>query len=195
MADVEIDSGLVGRRVCNPARPEWGSGTVLRVQSTTVNGSPVHRVSVQFATGHRTVMVPPGRLAEPQAGPQRDAGWLDTIAGQTPDDRLAALPEAVSDFLGTSAQRLVVLARLYELSNDGPALLQWARSQSGAADPLSLWTRDQIRFAFAEYCRRRDALLRQTVASLRSSGGPAAVKDAFEQVPEGAREGMLAVVG
>ena len=195
MSDLEINSELVGRRVCNPSCPEWGLGTVLRVQSTLADGQTVHRVSVQFATGHRTILIPPGRLAEPQDEPQRAAGWLDQLGGRTLDERLASLPEAVREFLGTSAQRIVVLARLYELTDDGPALLKWARSQAGVADPLSHWTRDEIRAAFDEFCRRRDAVLRQATAALRSSGGQADVEEALAEVPDSARENMRAVLG
>ena len=159
-ADLEITPELVGRRVCNPTRPEWGDGPVLRVQTTEVGGQTVHRVSVQFATGHRTLVIPPGRLRDPDGGPQREAGWLDKAAKTTIDDRLATLPAAVREFLGTASQRLVVLSRLYELNDDPAALLRWARSQTGVADPLALWTRDELRASFDEFCRRRDKLLR-----------------------------------
>ena len=194
MSDLEINDGLVGWRVCNPIRPEWGVGTVLRVQSTLVDGQPVHRVSVQFATGHRTIVVPPGRLAEPQAEPQRAAGWLDQLGRQTLDDRLTTLPESVRQFLGTATQRLIVLARLYTLDEDGAALLKWARSQTGVADPLAHWTRDEIRAAFDEFCRRRNALLRELAATLRQTQGPAAVRAALAEVPDDARERMLVVL-
>jgi hypothetical protein len=191
VSDIEINPELVGRRVCNPLRPEWGDGTVLRVQAMSVDGRPAHRVSVQFATGHRALLIPPGRLAEPQPGLQREAGWLDRAAKQTVDDRLAALPESVREFLGTSAQRIVVLSRLYELDDDPAALLRWARSQTGAADPLSLWTRDEIRASFQEFCRRRDALLREAVTALRSTGGPTALTEALDDVAGEARDRIL----
>ncbi len=194
MPDIQIDDRLVGQRVCNPACPEWGSGTVLRVQSTMVAGQVVHRVSVQFATGHRTIVVPPGQIAEPQAEPQRAAGWLDQMGHRTLDDRLTTLPEAVREFLGTASQRLIVLARLYTLEDDGAALLKWARSQAGVADPLAHWTRDEIRAAFDEFCRRRDTLLRELAATLRQTQGPAAVRAALAEVPDEARERMLAIL-
>ena len=194
MADLEITDSLVGQKVCNPARPEWGQGTVLRIQTSPVGGQPVYRVSIQFSTGHRVIQVPPGRLACPQAGPQREAGWLDKAARQTTDDRLAALPESVREFLGTSAQRLVVIARLYEVGDDATSLMTWARSQSGVADPMSLWSRDEIRVAYDEFCRRRDTLLREIVAAIRRTSGPAALGEAWKEVPDAARERMQAIV-
>ncbi len=193
--DLEITPELVGRRVCNPTRPEWGAGTVLRIQTTDVAGQTVHRISVQFTTGHRTLVVPPGRLATPQAEPEREAGWLDRAAKTTIDDRLAALPEAVREFLGTATQRIVVLGRLYELNDDAAVLLRWARSQSGVADPLTLWTRDELRASFDEFCRRRDRLLREAAALLRSVSGWPGVHEALLEVADTARERMQIVLG
>ncbi len=187
MSDLAISDDLVGSRVVNPARPEWGSGTVLRVQPAIVGGRTVHRVSVQFATGHRTLVIPPGRLAAPPGEPQRAAGWLDTAARRTLDDQLVTLPEQVRDFLGSSAQRIVVLARLYEIGEDAAAVLRWARSQTGVADPLAHWTRDELRAAFTEFCRRRDALLRDTAARLRATSGLRAIREVLEEVPPVAR--------
>jgi hypothetical protein len=194
MADLAISENIVGERVCNPTRPEWGQGTVLRVQTTTAGGQTVHRVSVQFATGHRTMVIPPGRLALPTDEPQRAAGWLDTLAKKTLDDQLCSLPEAIREFLGTSAQRLIVLARLYEVAEDAGALLKWARSQTGVADPLAHWTRDEIRAAFGEFCRRRDTMLRDAVAAVRSTSGWQGVEEALEDVPPEPRERMLGII-
>ncbi len=193
--DLEITPELLGRRVCNPTRPEWGAGSVLRVQTTVVAGQPVHRVSVQFATGHRTLVIPPGRLRAPEDEPEREAGWLDRAAKTTIDDRLAALPEAVREFLGTAAQRIVVLSRLYELNDDPAGLLRWARSQTGVADPLTLWTRDELRASFDEFCRRRDKLLREAAAMLRSVSGWPGVHEALLEVADAARERMQTALG
>ncbi len=193
--ELTITPELVGRKVCAPGRPEWGQGTVLRVQSMTVAGQPVHRVSVQFASGHRTLVIPPGKLATPQAEPQRAAGWLDQAGRTTLDDQLASLPETVRDFLGSSSQRIVVLARLYALADDGESLLKWARSQTGVADPLAHWSRDELRAAFNEFCRRRDDLLRRAAAALRRAEGQRGMDEALAEVPDAARARMQAVLG
>ncbi len=195
MSSLEISPELIGFKVCNPARPEWGVGTVLRVQSTTVAGKAVHRVSVQFDTGHRTLVVPPAQLAEPQAGPTREAGWLDTAAKQTLDDQLVQMPEEVREFLGTSTQRIVVLSRLYTLDEDGTGIIKWARSQTGVADPLTMWTRDELRQAFASFCRMRDKLLRSAAAQVRATAGQRAVDEALLDCPPEVTEKMREVLG
>lgn len=194
MSELEINDDLVGQRVRNPARPEWGDGAVLRVQAAILNGQQAHRVSVQFTTGHRTLLIPPGRLVAATPEPQRAAGWLDQAARQTLDHRLVELPADVREFLGSSSQRLIVLARLYEWAEDAAGLLRWARSQTGVADPLAHWTRDELRQAFGEFCRRRDCLLREVAGALRSALGTEALQQALLDVPDTVRARMQAVV-
>ncbi len=193
MPELEIGPELVGQKVCNPARPDWGTGTVLRVQSTTANGQPLHRVSVQFATGHRMLIVPPARLSLPTTGPQRDAGWLATASGTTLDHRLRQLPESVSQFLGTPGGRLRAVAPLYAWTDDPPSLIKWARTQAQVPDPLSLWSRDELLVAFADFCRERDGLLRQIFAVLRRTDGPAAIDAALAGIDEPMRTRMREV--
>ena len=48
MAELPIDSSLVGRDVCNAARPEWGVGKVASVQPTPVDGKPAAYVCRDF---------------------------------------------------------------------------------------------------------------------------------------------------
>lgn len=177
MSDIQITPALVGQRVCVPSRPEWGAGTVLHVQSTTANGHPLHRVSIQFPTGHRTLVVPPAVLAEPQAEPERAAGWLDTLGKRTLDDRLASLPESATQCLGGPAERITTLAVLYAYTDDPGSLEQWARRQAQVADPLSQWSRDELAVAFRAFCTERDSVLRVAAALLRQKDGPEAVEE------------------
>lgn len=194
MSDLKVHAKLVGRRVAVPNRPEWGHGTVLRVQSTLVNGQPRHRVSVQFPTGHRTLQVPPARLIEPPPEPKRAAGWLDSIGHQAPDDRLVRLPPAATQHIGTHAQRLAALAPLYEYTEDPSALVRWARRQANLADPLSLWTRDELLVAFRTFCMERDSALRVAAARLKHAEGPDALAEALDALPEPAAAGMRAAL-
>jgi hypothetical protein len=194
MDELEITADLVGRRVVNAARPEWGIGTVLRVQSTTVGGQVRHRVSVQFAVGHRLLQVPPARLMPPERHAPRPAGWLDQLAENTPADRLRRLPPEITEFLGTAGQRIVALAALYAWTAAPAALIAWARRQTGTADPLAHWSRDELLAAFGEFCRRRDAALRAAAARLRESAGAAAVLEALAACPAEVRPAMQAAL-
>lgn len=189
MMELEINAQLVGCKVCNPARPEWGVGTVLRVQSTTVGGRTVQRVSVQFATGHRQLVAPPARLVEPQVQdqPEREAGWLTQLAGQAPDDRLVQLPASVRDVLGTPAQRIVALGPMYDYDEQPTSLSAWARRQAEVADPLSLWSRDELLVAFRRFCIERDTHLRMLAALLVDKEGREALACVLAELPEARR--------
>ena len=184
MSDLEVTPELLGSRVCLPSRPEWGSGEVLRVQATHLGGQPVHRVSIQFPTGHRTVVVPPGRLALPISESEREAGWLDQIGGMTLDDRLTRLQAESREILGTPARRLAALAPLFELSAEGTGLVRWAMRQANVADPLSLWSRDELMLAFKAFCDERDAHLRLVATLLKQAEGAEALSAALDEMPE-----------
>ena len=173
MTPLVISSKLVGAKVSVPSRPEWGIGTVLSVSSTVVNGEPLHRVSVQFHLGARTLVVPPAVLSEPRVEPERKAGWLDALAGRTLDDTLVRLPDEIENYLGPPERKIVLLARLYELDSDDPKMLvKWAKRQANVGDPLSHWSRDELAVAWNKFATERDTALRVAAAKLRQLFGP-----------------------
>ncbi len=191
MSELRVDASLVGRRVVNRARPQWGAGQVLRVQPAEYEGKPAHRVSIQFACGHRTLLVPPGRLGLPEAEPERDAGWLDRLGQRTLDDRLRGLPEDVVNVLGTPRDRLLAAVPLYAIDPAGEGLLDWARSQTGVADPLTHWTRDELQVAFAAFSAERDAHFRTVAALYRQHEGAEALRTLITALPEAVRQRVL----
>src|SRR5262249_52318627 len=137
---LEIGPDLVGKRVSNAARLDWGVGTVLRVQPIRVAEAPAHRVSIQFSSGHRTLIVPPAKLIPRRGEVPRAEGGMDKLAGKTADDRLRRLPSDIAEFLGTPAQRLTIAASMYHWTDEPAQLEKWARQQAQIADPLTLWT-------------------------------------------------------
>ncbi len=192
--ELRVDETLVGRRVVNLARPEWGSGTVLRVQPASYEGRPAWRVSIQFATGHRALLSPPARLGPERPEPQRDAGWLEQAAGRTLDDRLLRLPASVLEVLGTLEQRIAAAIELYHYDEQPESLLTWARRQAGVADPLSHWSRDELLVAFRRFCAERDSHLRVLLAKLRQQQGPDAVARIVDALPEPLAERVRAAL-
>jgi len=194
MSELEIGANLIGRKVCNPARPEWGVGTVLRVQSSTADGQPRHRVSVQFAIGHRVMLVPPARLTEPTSPTQRTAGWLDTLAGNTLDESLWRLPQSITGVLATPAERVAALSELYRYGDDPKSLTEWARRQTQVADPLSHWSRDELAGAFAKFCQERDGELRGAAAKLAQAEGTAALERVLAALPDQLADAMRAAL-
>jgi len=195
MSELPIDPSLCRRSVAVAGKPEWGAGRVLKVLSTTVAGAAQHRVTIQFTHGTRTLVSPPARLIEPQVETERKpAGWIDSLAGATIDERLKRVPDDVLRVLGGIQSRLAAVYPLYDFRDDPHSLSKWARGQTGVADPLSHWTRDELTLAFAEFCRERDAHLRGLLAVLKQTEGPVAVQEAIAAVDEDRREAVLAAV-
>lgn len=182
-----------GQKVCNPARPEWGTGEVIRAIRTESGGAPALRVSVQFPVGLRVVMVPPAQLAPPRAAATREKGWLDSLSKNTLDDRLRGLPADAVLVLGGFAEKLAALVPLYQYHEEPGSILRWACKQLDVADPLTMYTRDELHAAFEAFCARRDAHLRQLVAPLRR-GDFDTVRAGLAKLAEPARGRMAAVI-
>lgn len=194
METLIISPELVGHKVRNAARPEWGTGVVLRVQAASLNGECVHRISIQFANGHHVLMAPPARLIAPTPEPQRSAGWLENLGKTTLDDRLRSLPPSVVKMLGSPRARLAALIPYYAFEEESESLLRWAREQTGVRDPLSQWTRDELSAAWQHFCAERDAHFRAVAASLKLKEGDGELRAFVDEIPENARDAVRAAL-
>ena len=102
-----------GDRVRHPKRPEWGSGVVRDVTSTTHNGAPAQKLTIDFANKGRAVInaavaplekiggeVPAGSTRERKEPSHRGsaaqlwAGHPDRLQAQTAEEREAAAEDA-----------------------------------------------------------------------------------------------------
>ena len=157
-------------------------------------GQAAQRVTVQFATGRRTLLVPPARLIEPPPEPRRDSGWLEQAGEDRLDNRLRRLPEGVAGHLGTPGERAAVAAALYRYDETPASVLRWARDQVGAADPLSHWSRDELLAAFRAFCDARDSFVRVELAKLKRRAGPAAIESLLAQLEPALGERLRAAL-
>ena len=194
MEELKIGMDLIGRRVRNAARPEWGDGTVLRIEPAQVAGCCVQRLSIQFAVGHRVLVSPPARLVAAIPEPERRAGWLEGLGKTTMDDRLRRLPENVTQVLGSPRERLAAVLPFFELTEQSDSLLNWARRQIGVSDPLSHWTRDELLVAWQHFCGERDAHFRGLAALLKRKEGVTGLQDFIDRIPDAARAAALAAL-
>lgn len=193
--DLVIGPELIGASVKLANRPDWGVGKVQRVQTTQAGGSPTHRVGIQFpVVGHRVVRVPPARLLSPEPEPERTHGWIETLGKGRLDDRLRALPAAITEELAGPSQRFLAISQLYAYDETPASLIRWARAQIGVGDPLSQWTRDELLEAFRVFCQERDSELRVVGALLKKAGGDDALKQALHAMPEEIQARMLAAL-
>lgn len=180
----------VGARVAIPARPDWGAGTVRKVLTERRGDATIRRVTIQFTHGTRTLVIPPALLAAPADEPTRTAGWIQTLGGSTLDDRLRGVPESATSVLGTPLEKLMAVVALYRWDDSPKSLELWARAQTGVADPLTHWSRDELEAAFARFGNERDSLLRTAGALLRRAEGPEAVPLLVASLAEPVREAV-----
>jgi hypothetical protein len=171
-------------------------GVVRKVEPTKFDGQPVFRVTVDFPVcGAKSMLVPPARLTEPPPDVQRTEGWLDELAGNTTDDRLRKLPAAVSQMFGTPRERLRAVIALYAYDEHPATLVKWARAQTGAADPLALWSRDELVLAFQQYARERDDFLRGIAATLVQKEGRPAWDEFLQSIDRPLQDRVRAALG
>ena len=196
MSELQITPALVGKQVESTTRPDWGSGRVLKVVPTQHQGQAAHRVQVHFEiSGTRWLMIPPAKLRDPQAETEREAGWLDSIGGMTVDDRLKSLPSDVTEVLGDFQQRLAAVVPLYALNDDPKVLQKWAMKQTGVADPLRHWTRDELTVAFRAFCMERDSFLKNLLAQYKIKYGPEGVRSFLKELPPAIRANVDEALG
>ena len=77
---------------------------------------------------------------------------------------------------------------------DPTSLSKWARSQTGVADPLSQWSRDELLVAFRDFCSERDAWMRNAAALLKRAEGDAALREAVAGLPAELRDRLRAAL-
>lgn len=158
-----------GDRVLNVARPEWGPGTVTRVENVAHNGHTAQRLNVRFTSaGLKTlhtgvVDLIPADENHAAASVAERSGWIAELEGNKPGDIMVRLPADASDPFKTLWQRLQYTLNLYRFSREARALTEWAVAQSGLSDPLTRFSRHELETFFDRWARGRDAHLIELV--------------------------------
>ncbi|HMN97163.1 MAG TPA: DUF3553 domain-containing protein [Phycisphaerales bacterium] len=163
-----------GELLRHPQRPEWGQGTVQRVETVSSRGKPDQRLWIRFSNaGLKTLLssvaglerIEPaadsdelrgGTLAEREVS--GETGWLGQISKRRPEDAMTELPAIVSDPFVPATRRLEFLLKLYRF-NPFEKLLDWAVAQSGLGDPLSRFSRHELEQQFRLWAVERDSAL------------------------------------
>ncbi len=174
----------VGDRVVHAGRPEWGGGKVTSAARANHQGSPCQRLTVRFdRAGVKTLSTALAELKPEQTGADAPrGGWLDELEQARPADRLADLPERVSDPFITLDKRLEASLLLYRFTGSGGSLIEWASAQTGMKDPLSTFSRQELEAHFEVYRRRLDDHVRKLAGDLRRSD-PAALERVRAKAP------------
>lgn len=168
-----------GDRVRLQRRPEWGIGSVVKVEAAMLNGTRSHSVSIRFANqgikvlntavaeielvSHEHVEA----LADAKAHPMvqwhkiSENDWLAPIAQRKIQEVMVSLPENVRDAFCSIKQRLKQTLDLFRFERTGGSLIEWAIAQSGLDDPLSRFTRQELELLFDRWMTyRQDHLLK-----------------------------------
>jgi hypothetical protein len=199
-----------GDRVRHSHRPEWGIGTVVKVEEVPLNGHHTQRVSIRFPNAGMKVLVARhaelqrvtdngGPLADSDAPSARawdklhDDNWLSPVAQRKMLEALISLPQEVRDAFNSIQKRLHLTLRLYRFDKSGKGLMDWAVAQTGLDDPLSRFTRQELEQHFARFATERDAHLQRLIAEARNE--LAVINAALEHTPPAALEAVRRVTG
>ncbi|MAW40786.1 MAG: hypothetical protein CMJ30_00020 [Phycisphaerae bacterium] len=159
-----------GDQIRNTARPEWGVGTVVRLE-------PGGKLAVRFESAGLKQLDPkvaplaaasadqPGMEAwEPPAAAffRSEEVALSTSARQKLlIEVMTRLPESVTDPFQPVQARIRACASLYRFGNDSAGLMGWAVAQTGLQDPMEQLPRHELESLFGRWREVRDRALRE----------------------------------
>ena len=198
-----------GDRIRHLHRPEWGVGSVVKVEQTMVNGHPVQSLSVRFPSEGIKVLntaeaalellsvEPSTALADAQAHPivqwgkLDESDWLAPVAQRKVEEAMIGLPPEVRDPFSSLRRRLVLTLALYRFERSSRALMDWAVAQTGLVDPLTHFTRHELEELFERWARERDVHLgRLLQKSHRDLKLAQELDELLAAAPPGAREAV-----
>lgn len=183
-----------GDTIVHTKRPEWGPGVVDDASLIDHEGQRAQRLIVKFANrGTVTLNTAIAELVQKDSiqtmptssfsssnsptstrkAESNSGGWLGSLTKTDPAKALYSLPDSMNDPFVSTSKRLEIMLDSYRFSTDPRQprlLLDWAIMQTGMADPLSKYSRQELEQAFPRFARDRDNLLLDTVKQLKREG-------------------------
>jgi hypothetical protein len=208
MSDTKLS---FGDRVRHPGRPEWGIGTIVKVEPLPVNGHTTQRLSIRFPNGGMKTLIEEQanlqRMADsgdPLFGDDREPAarawdkysegdWISPIARKKVFEALISLPQETRDPFNSLQKRLHLTFRLYRFDKSGKGLIDWAVAQTGIDDPLTRFSRQELEQHFARFVTERDAHLGKLMQETR--GDMSVINAALENTPPAALDAARRVTG
>jgi hypothetical protein len=180
-----------GDVVRHQRRPEWGFGTVQRVEVLRRGSGNDQRLWIRFANaGLKTLLASASELETVRSADgtlvagddtlvarelRGETGWLGEISKRKPEDAMAALPAEASNPFLSASRRLEFVLSLYRFEPQ-TRLIDWAVAQSGLGDPLSRFSRHELEQFFQLWAFERDAALQRLLADQEFRGRPEVVQ-------------------
>lgn len=196
-----------GDQVRHPKKPEWGTGSIVKIENLTTNGRGDQRLTVRFPNSGLKVLLasvcdlqvvdPTGKVTGSLLDDhtlrahesENEAGWLGAMAKRKPEDVMTSLPPQASDPFSSFRKRLEFTVGLYRFDTSPTRLIEWAVAQSGLNDPLSRFSRPELEQFFKRYAHERDLqLLRLCQEANRSE--PETVRQIFASSPPSVQQVM-----
>jgi len=184
-----------GEVVVHAERPEWGSGTILEALPVEQEGQHAQRLRIRFErAGVKTLSTLYAKLrpAEQTAGMRPNGGarsWLDELEAESPEEALTRLPDAATDPFSSVQARLLETLRLYRFEPAGASLIDWAAVQSGLADPLTRFNRQELEALFPRFAEARQTHLKRLVDEAKRTD-PEAIHVAAKGAPPRGAEAL-----
>jgi len=173
----------VGEKVRHVKKPEWGVGSVTKIETVTRQGVRDQRLWIRFPNaGLKTVLASMAELEVVDGGTpivatgadtfaareaRHEGGWLGEIAKRQPEEAMTSLPASASDPFLAVERRLGFILDLYRFEPVGGKLIDWAVAQSGLNDPLSRFNRHELEKFFERWSHDRDVALHRTMQECR----------------------------
>lgn len=176
-----------GDRVRHGSHPDWGIGSVVKVEAVEDHDGHVPRISVRFPDHGLEVLV--GRevplsvvdepCCEPAAmGPRPpiaevedlERAGMDSAIEQKLMEIMRSIPIACRDPFNGPEIRLRNTLELYRYDTSGRGLIEWACTQTGMDDPLTRFNRTELEAYFQRWSHDRDEHLGQLLYEMRDDG-------------------------
>jgi hypothetical protein len=153
-----------GESVIHTGKPEWGPGDIVSAERQLHEGKPCQRLTIRFArAGLKTISTAFAELkpAEDSMSRQlinasREVAARDSM-GDSPmdpldksmrrraaEESLQKVPEDAIDPFRTPVQRLESMLKIYKWMDSPAGVLEWATSQTGLGDPMSMFNRHEL---------------------------------------------------
>ena len=176
-----------GDQVRHLDRPEWGVGSVSKVEGASAGGQPAQRITIRFANAGFKVLNSSGaRLGRIEVKPDTRAPGssrerFDEIDRMSEDELLApiasrklaelmlAIPESCRDPFRSLEDRIRSTVELYRFDNGGKGLIDWAVMQTGLDDPLAKFNRHELEEHFKRWSHEREQFLRKLMGEAREA--------------------------
>jgi len=164
-----IRTWTIGERVVHRGRPEWGWGVIVSAEPVVHEGSPCQRLGIRFdRAGIKTLSTAFADLALPSEAPplpREPEPHTDALAAalnaEPVDEVMTRLPEGATDPFISLKDRLRTTLNLYQYTESGASLLDWATTQTGLRDPLSRFNRHELEQWFSRFKSEVDTHLRK----------------------------------